>query len=460
VNEPSAEQPAAAPAAALPIRLLGLGVGVARRESVRQVVILQCGAAAIAGLGFASSAALARVLGSAEFGLYALAMSIVSITLLVTDLGQSPGSVTLWAMAAAEHSRARAAAVGAYVLRISLTTGVLILVAALLFGPTIARDVYREPRLALLVQVLLGAGLFWAALRLPVAGLQATRRMAAVVGLEVGDIALRAALSVVAALAGLGAAGVVWGQALGAVGIGVAAVAVYAGVARRDVELPRAGEIATLALRGRVAMRRMVGFGLSVTVERDLRIVTNTVPVLLLGWIASTTDVADLRIATSYMQLPTLLYEPLTRVLLVSFPRLHLRGRAELGSAYWLSTWIASLGTLVVVLALAALAPWLIPLIYGHEYAASAPLALPLGVAAVAGAVQSTAIPLLRSLNRVWSAALLGGAMLLAAAVPLVWLIVRQGAPGAALAYASGAVLLAATAQWVCWRALRRPAPR
>ena len=68
---------------------------LARRPTLRQVALLQVGAAAIAAIGFVSSAAMARLLGSSEFGLYALALSALSLSGIVVDLGQATGAVIM-----------------------------------------------------------------------------------------------------------------------------------------------------------------------------------------------------------------------------------------------------------------------------------------------------------------------------------------------------------------------------
>jgi O-antigen/teichoic acid export membrane protein len=305
--------------------------------------------------------------------------------------------------------------------------------------------------------VLLLASRVWGVgLRLPLVALQATRRMGLLVALEVGDLALRATLSVLAALAGWGAPGVVAGQALGGLLIALVALAVYARVTDREPRLPPLGEVVRLALRGRLPTGQLLGFGLSVVLERDLRIVANSLPALLLGYFASAAEVGRFRVALSYMSLPTLLHEPLGRVLMVSFPELRVRDARRLGAAYWLSTLVSAAAILAVSLALALLAPWLVPLVYGREYAASAGLAALLGLAAALGGLSSTNIPLLRALNRVLPAVWLGGAALLLSLPLLAWLVAHYQALGAAAAYSLGALLLSLAGQWVAWRSLGR----
>src|SRR5439155_528336 len=90
-------------------------------------------------------------------------------------------------------------------------------------------ELARRPTLRLLA-LLLASRVWGVGLRLPLVALQATRRMGLLVALEVGDLALRATLSVLAALGGWGAPGVVAGQALGGLLIALVALAVYAWV--------------------------------------------------------------------------------------------------------------------------------------------------------------------------------------------------------------------------------------
>ncbi|GEM_PF-5202805 len=429
-------------------------VALSRQPLVRHVATLQVGAAAAAGIGFVGSALLARALGSSEYGLYALAFSAVSLTALLTDLGQNLGAVTLWAEAVALGSLERAGLVGAYVLRTSLISSGIVFLAALLLAPLAGTLLYHEPRLGLLVIVLLGAKVWGPALRIPLIALQVTRRMPLLVTLETADLLLRSTLSVLAALAGFGALGAVVGQAVGGLAIAGAAVALYLRLEPAEPRLPSLRTMLGLALRGDVPMRHPLGFGLSVVLERDLRIVANSLPPLLLGLVAPTAEVGVFRVALSYMTLPTLLHEPLTRVLMVTFPQTRTQGAQALGAAYWRSTTITAGGVLLVALGLAAVAPWVVPLVYGREYATSGSVALLLGLAAAAGGLNATNIPLLRSLNRVLPTVWLGAVALLASLAPMVWLIGRYGAFGAAAAYSLGAVVLALTSQWVAWRAL------
>jgi O-antigen/teichoic acid export membrane protein len=293
-------------------------------------------------------------------------------------------------------------------------------------------------------------------LRLVLIALQASRRMWPLVQLETGDLLLRAFLSVLAALAGLGALGAVAAQALGGLVAAVAAIGVYLRFEGREPHLPSLRDMGRGAWRGSLPIRRLLGFGLSIVMERDLRIVASAAPVSLLAVMASTSDVAHLRVALSYMALPSLLYDPIARVLMVTFPELRLTHPGALVPAYRR----ALLGSALIVLAAAAClslaAPVAIPLVYGSDYRPSAALAPWLSLAAVAGAANAVSIPLLRSMQRVGRAAALGAVLLAAAALPLAALIASHGAAGAAAASALAALLLAGGAQWVTWRSLRQ----
>jgi O-antigen/teichoic acid export membrane protein len=344
------------------------------------------------------------------------------------------------------------------VLRTSITASGLALVVGTVAAPTIASQAFREPRLAVPLVILLAAGVVSIGLRLVLIALQATRRMWLLVQIETGDLLVRATLSVLAALAGLGALGAIAGQALGGLASTVAAIWVYVRLERRETAFPSLLEMLHAARYGAVPMRRLLGFGISIVVERDLRIVVNAAPVALLGVVATTSEVAHLRVALSYMALPSLLYDPIARVLMVAFPELRLTRPDALASAYRRALLGSSLLVLLVAACLSLAAPIAIPLIYGDDYRASAALAPWLSVAAVAGAANSVSIPLLRSMQRVGWAACLGSVLLATAAAPLIAAIVAYGASGAAAAYAVATLLLAGSAQWVTWRSLRQRA--
>jgi O-antigen/teichoic acid export membrane protein len=259
---------------------------------------------------------------------------------------------------------------------------------------------------------------------------------------------------VLAALAGLGALGAIAAQALGGLASAISAVWVYVSLERREPAFPSLLEMLRAARYGAVPMRRLLRFGLSIVAERDLRIVVSAAPVALLGIVATTPEVAHLRVALSYMALPSLLYDPIARVLMVAFPELRLTRPDALLPAYRRALVGSTLAVLSVAACLALAAPVAVPLIYGDDYRASAALAPWLSIAAVAGAANAVCIPLLRSMQQVGRAACLGAVVLAAAAVPLTAAIVAYGASGAAAAYAVATLLLAACAQWITWRSL------
>ncbi|MCR6702434.1 MAG: oligosaccharide flippase family protein [Dokdonella sp.] len=418
----------------------GPGSGLALARAVAGSAGLRLGGMA---LGFLVGVQLARGLGTAGYGIYGMAMSIIALLTVPTELGLPQLLTREVASAQAKADWARLRGVIGWSVRTVLWTSLLIATAIVAWTWGYGRDLMPGTNAALL------AGLALVPLTAlgNVAG-ATLRGLHHVVSGQISEVVLRPAafcalLFVASALYGSLTAPVAM-----ALGSAAAGIALGAGLLMTLRRLP----VEVSQVRGRADARVWWTSAVPMALTEGMRVLQAHLVILVLGLMAPAATVGLYRVASSTA---LLLAVPVTLFNIAAAPtlsRLH-----ALGDAHRLQRLLGGIaggmliGVVLLWLPFLAAGESLIGLLFGPAYAASAaPLAI-LGAGVAASAFFGANATLLnmtghqQQVTRASSIALVLLAVLLP---PLIW---AGGATGAAVAS-----VLASTA-WnaLLWHAAR-----
>lgn len=414
----------------------GLGV----RSLLRGAGVLQVGSLGATAVGFATSVLLARTLGTSDYGLYAITMSVGTTIGLLRRLGQDYAATTRLAEGyAAGDGRAVRDALVFYVV-VSVLTSVVVLPPAIVLAPWLAERFGAGSGTLLQLYLIQG---FWAVVSgWTVIALQASRRLGSLVVLESVTSFGNALVPLGLALAGLGVVGVFYGQvAASLIATGLALLA-YARLRGLDRLFPSTGELLIGIGRPGIALWRQTKFGLSIALDKNIVSLCSLVPILLLGMAAAESDVGELRAAISYMAIPAVLLGPVSRLLMVDLPRFRVASPDRVRSFFVRVTLIGGLASVALAVPIALAGRIAVPWLYGADFDGAVPLATALLLDAATLGLGIAAGPIFRTYNRTDLAIRTNGAILLVG-LPSTWLAVQTwGAIGAAAAYAG---MMAAT---------------
>jgi O-antigen/teichoic acid export membrane protein len=428
--------------------------GLIDRPFVRDVGILQLGALVSAGVGFFVSIVLARTLGAEQYGTYALVVSLGTTIGLLRRLGQDHAATTRLATAIAMEDRVAASNAMAYFVAIGVWSALAVLPVAILIAPVITARLYGSEALGELLRLYL-LPVSWSVVSAAlVLALQTTRHIKQLAWLESGSGILLALGAAAGALIGASAGAVLLSQLLASLAITAISLWGYRCLRQRAALMPSVRTLAIGVVRPRFPVWRETRAGLAMALDKNLATIYPLFPVLFLGAAAATSEVAELRIALSYIAIPALLLAPISRLLMVKLPEVHTRTPERLRSFFRSVSLTGVLISIVLTLPFALGAPWLIKMLYGTTYEASAPLAMILAIDSALLGFGLAAGPLFRTLNRT-DLPIRVHLVVLLVGLPLAFVLVRAaGAVAAAASYV--ALMLAAriATNALCWRLL------
>jgi O-antigen/teichoic acid export membrane protein len=424
----------------------------ARRPFVRDTGVLQVGTLATLGTSFGLSILLARTLGPQQYGVYALVVSAMTTISLFKRLGQDYIATTRLAAAYARQDRAEATRALAAFNAINLWSTLLVIPLALLLAPLIAERFFGSDTLAEPLRLSLLPPIWAMALATVALVLQCSRRVGALALLENSSSLALAAVGLLVVLLGGGVAGFFWGQAAVSLAVALIAVLIYRQLQVRDTLIPTLGTLLSEIARLKRQVGREFRAGLAVALDKNLVSLYPLLPILLLGAMAATEDVALLRIGMSYLAVPLLALGAVSRVLMVKLPELHATQPARVRGFFLRVTGTGGLASIVLTLPFLVLAPWLIGLLYGAEFTPAAGLVPLLVLDPLLAGFGIAAGPIFRTYHRN-SWAVYANLAVLAIGLPAAYLLIQTyELRGAALAYACLVTALRAVAYVLCLR--------
>jgi O-antigen/teichoic acid export membrane protein len=436
--------------------ILNRARGLVNRPFVRDVGILQIGVLISAGVGFLASIILARSLGAEQYGAYALVVSIGTTIGLLRRLGQDHAATTRLAAAIAVNDSDAAGKAVSYFVAIGVWSAIAVIPIAILIGPSATEALYGSAALGDLLRLYLlpvGWSVFSATL---VLALQTTRHIKELAWLENGSSILLAVAAVGGALIGMSAGAVFIGQLLASVAIALISLWAYQWLRRRAPLMPSLTSLGAGVVNPRFPVWQDTRAGLAMALDKNLATIYPLFPVLFLGAVAATEEVAHLRIALSYIAIPALLLAPISRLLMVKLPELHVQAPERLRSFFASVSISGVLISVALTLPFALGAPWLITMLYGSAYEESVPLAMILAVDSAFLGFGLAAGPLFRTLDRT-DLPIRVHIVVLVIGLPLAFALIRTTGPAAAAASYVALMLGARLAtNALCWRLLSR----
>ncbi|MGE3273241.1 MAG: oligosaccharide flippase family protein [Chloroflexota bacterium] len=408
---------------------------------VRPLIKLLAGSLGLSAISFAASVLLARTLGPATYGAYTLVMSAGTTIGLLRRLGQDYAATTQLAEGHSVGDRRRSRDALVFYVFMSVATSVVVLPPAIVLAPWLGELFFGDADLTTPLRLYLVQG-FWAVIPgWTVIALQASRRMGQLVILENISSLATAILPVSFALAGFGLLGVFTGQVIAsliAVGIGFA---LYLRLVTADPLFPSAGELLAGTVKPGIPLWPPTRFGLSIAFDKNLVSLYNLLPILLLARFVPDDEVGQLRVALSYMVIPSVLLTPISRLLMVDIPRLRASSPERVRPAFVRLTLLSGAASAALAVPFAALSWLVIPLLYSGAYAGAVPLTFALLLDAATLGLGIAAGPVFRTYDRT-DLPIMTSIVILLLGVPGTWWLASTTGPlGAALAY--GTMILA-----------------
>lgn len=126
---------------------------IARSRVVKDTSLVIAGNLINAGLAFTATILIARSLGPSLFGLFTVATAALMMAIQLSDLGTNTGIVKFAAKYLSERKESRASQVFCAALRFRLIGGVLISIIGLTFAQSIAVSIFHQPKLTFLLRL-------------------------------------------------------------------------------------------------------------------------------------------------------------------------------------------------------------------------------------------------------------------------------------------------------------------
>ncbi len=302
-------------AAALLARLRG-------SKFVRDVVTLQASGVLIQGSQFASSVAIAFLLGASGQGAFNVALMLQALTFFVVSVGLVPATVSQVAAASARGLDEKVTQWLAFLLKGVVLFSLVIFGVGYLALPSVGEHFYGSRELGLWAWWLTAMPLLDLPRWVAVVAFQGTRRMRSLGAMDNGQELLRAFLVILGALITGSAKGAVLGMIAGTVLTNVIALDLYAS-ARRDGGSWLPGLRDLLGHVRDVPLRQGMRLGIRVGLVKNTNVLVLTIlPRLMIGAAASMEWVAYFHIAQRIMGLPLTLMQGVTRTMLPALSEL------------------------------------------------------------------------------------------------------------------------------------------
>ena len=368
----------------------------------------------VQGIRFGSVVLLARLLTPSDYGAAALAVTIASFSPILGDVGYGTALIQAGTAARPWASTACWAALGAGL----IGTGVVVL------GSFPAAQALGEPDVTPLVAV---GGL---TLALVAAGSASNALLSR--SMSFGVIQVAALISATVA-------------AVGAIVLAATGAGAWALVIQQVVLAGVTSALFIVAARwrpsfefSRAAFRSLSKFALPYTGGSAFIVLQGVVTVLLVGHFLGVEALGTWNLSMALVVVPmTLVAAPLSRVVYTAFARM--RESKERIAEVWLNgvTLLAAVG-LPPLFALIALAPDIVPLVFGPQWNSAVTVIQILCVLVMSRTLQTWNVAVLDAAGRPQVNMILCG-IVCASLIPSIWLGSAYGLDGAAVAYTVGA---------------------
>jgi lipopolysaccharide exporter len=366
---------------------------------VRSLAILQVGTILSTLIQATAGIVMARLLRPEQFGIYALAFSLASIASLFLGTGIQDSVTPILSRAWVRQDRHELQEVLGFWIKMILLTAIFTLCISSAL-PWIARYFYNNGEIGWFALIIVAGAIVstlmfaFSSIALQVAG-----HIKVFAALSFSDAAIRYVLSILLVVSGFGVIGAMAGHFFGALIVAAIATIIWIFLQRRHKLLPSLSKLLRL---GRTAsLRKYIGPGFLVSMDRNIAVLFMSLPVALTGAFVAITEVTFFKLAFGYINLALSLLGPLSVLLNVEFPKIQVMQSERLAS-YFVRVSLYAMGLSAVITAGAILtSPILFRILYGISFLPSVPYVFGLFLYGALFGIGVGLGPMWRAINKV-----------------------------------------------------------
>ena len=402
-----------------------------RHRFVQQTATLQIGSFAGNVIQACVGILIARLLQPELLGIYSLAFGLAAMTSLVVGMGIQEAVSSLLGRAYAQKDETETENILGFLFKITFFAALIVLVFSF-FLPSIADRLYDNSIIGIyasiiVVAVILSSFFF----TLTYSTLQVTGRIKSLTYLIVTDQSLRSGLSLVLVIAGFGVLGAVSGHLVGALIIFVSSALLFKRLRTGDFIFPSLRKLILSAKR--VSLKKYFGFTFWVALDRNMGNLFMALPVILTGIYVTASEVSFFRLAFGYVNLALSLLGPISTLLNVEFPKLHIENREKLAQNFKKVSLYSVVLSILLTVAAIIVSPLAFNILYGKNFLPSVPYVAGLIVYGSLYGIGVGLGPMWRAINGV-KVSILINFVILGAGIPLgLWLIKSHGLWGSVI---------------------------
>ncbi len=424
------------------------------KKFVRDTLILQMGKVGITLFTFLSALLVARLMGTREYGIWALSQSMMGIALAFNLTGLNTSISTQLPMAVGAKDEREILNLLAAFVKVALVWGIGITVVLLLVGPLLSGLAYNgDTHIGLLAAFLSLTILPEMVYGLITTTLQSQRSMRRLVILTNLNQLVLLLCTLVALLISATPESMVISRITYSTLTLIMALWFYQHY-RRDYAVPYPPIRSVVQHIGSVASRRYLGFGFLNAVDKNIASFYTEIPLQIVGIYAGKAAAGYLELGFKALTIPatfaSALFDNIQAVVPQAIGR---RDYIQLRRNFLRVLAVLGIGAIIFYVVFALAVPIIVPLIFSRQWIPAIPVVAALAVYGIVGTVGGIIGPLYRGLNLMrpviiiklvtMAAILLPGLFILQqkAAALGVWLVIQRSTPLLALGSQSGAVV-------------------
>src|SRR3989338_2275180 len=340
---------------------------LSQKRFIRDVSILQFCSFFSLGISALTSIIFARLLGSDNYGLYALIFSFVSLTEIFMDLGADYTALTLLPAAYARKDRVEIKNILSYFFYISLFISLTIGVLILLISPLLTDWLYHQEGIGRLARYVILAVMVRTLFFILTLTLQSIRKIKSLTVIENLNKFTYLLFPVSLVLLGYGLFGIVFGHFISALIFSIVSLFLFHYLTKNNELLPSMIEI--IKNFKKINFKKYLQFGFLVSLNKNLDKLYAGLPLIFLGMFTSAvSQIAYFKIATGYLSLPIVFLTAISRVLMVQLSQSLAYGGKIFKENFKKAAWGSGLLFIFLLIPFIIFASFLISLLYGEEY--------------------------------------------------------------------------------------------
>jgi len=345
---------------------------------VQDVGILEIGKFFSIFLSIASSIILARLLHPELYGVYGLIFAFVGLVGIFMSWGGDFASLTLLSEAYAKKDKQEVKNILTYFVKVTLLAICIVGILSVFLAPFLTGLLYNDSQIGNWAKIVLLASFLGVVYGLLIIVLQSIRKIKQLTILEVFNKFVYTLFPIIFVLLGFGLTGIVWGYFISSFIFLVLAIFLYSFLIKKDEFLPNLSQI--FSNFRKIKFKKYFNFGFLIAIDKNISRFVSLLPVIFLGIFASMQDIGYFKIALGYIVIPSMILEPISRLLTVQLPKSKSYNSQTLKEHFYKTAIYSGLISVLLAIPFVMLAPYLIKLFYGMEYIPSIQLVYYLSV--------------------------------------------------------------------------------